>query len=513
MKLSTRIALAVGVAVVLLVLGAGWLLVRLVAADLHAQQDAHLRDRATTVAGNARGLLQAAAADRAPAVERARERRLYNSALDVGIRLIGPEGTASGGPQPDTSVPLPDSAPEPVTVRDGDTSWRAMSVRVKGLRKGVDGTLWLFSPDTTSEAQLGLVRTRVLTVAGLTAPLAGLLAGAVATRASRPLRRLQQRTSGLDPRATTTRLDHSPTRVTEVDDLARTLQTVLSRYDEQAARTAEGLATARSFSAAASHELRTPLMSMQTNLEILAEHPHLAEAERAQVVADLRREHARLLGLLVMLRELGRGDLVENDAFGPVDLAELADASVADLRRRHPEPRIAVSGEAGLYVHGWEPGLRTVLDNLLANAVVHGRRGAEPARVEVLLRTDGRQDGAEVVLTVDDEGPGIPTPSRETVFERFHRGAGSPGSGLGLTLVAQQVALHGGRVRVLDRPGGSGTRFEVRLPVRHGAPDAELTLPLRRDWMIETAAHPRESRQSHPRGSWQSPQSFHKDGS
>ncbi|MFJ7181126.1 sensor histidine kinase [Streptomyces massasporeus] len=504
MKLSTRIALAVGVTVVVLVLGAGWVLVRLVAADLHAQQDAHLRDRATTVARNARGLLKAAAADRAPAVERARERRLYNSALDVGIRLVGPEETASGGPQPDESVRLPDSAPQPVTVRDGDTNWRALSVRVTGQREGIDGTLWLFSPDTTSEAQLGLVRTRVLTVAGLAAPLAGLLAGAVATRVSRPLRRLQQRTSGLDPGTTKTRLAHTPTRVTEVDDLARTLQTVLARYDEQAARTAEGLATARSFSAAASHELRTPLMSMQTNLEVLTDHPRLGERDRAEVVADLRREHARLLGLLVMLRELGRGDLVETDAFGPVDLAEVADASVADLRHRHPEARIALHAQAGLYVHGWEPGLRTILDNLLLNAVLHGRREPEPARIEMALRTEHQQEGPEVVLTVDDEGPGIAATMRKSVFERFHRRPGSPGSGLGLTLVAQQVALHRGRIRVPDRPGFGGTRFEVRLPLRRDVTDAEITLPLRRDWMIETAARPQDTRP---------PQSFHKEGS
>ncbi|WP_338675184.1 hypothetical protein V1460_20995 [Streptomyces sp. SCSIO 30461] len=143
-----------------------------------------MRERAAVVAGNTRGLLRAVVTDRAPAVERARERGLYNAALDVGVRLIGPDGTAWGGPQPDVSVPLPDDAPEPITVRDGDTGWRALSVRITGRRNGVDGTLWPFPPDTTSEEQLGVVRTRVLTVAGVTAPLAGLLARAVAARAT-----------------------------------------------------------------------------------------------------------------------------------------------------------------------------------------------------------------------------------------------------------------------------------------------------------------------------------------
>ncbi|MFG2195022.1 sensor histidine kinase [Streptomyces sp. NPDC048639] len=510
MKLSTRIALAVGVAVPLLVLASGWLLLRLVADDLHGQQDAHLRERAAAVAQDARRLLRATANDRPPAALQSRERRLYTSALDVGIRLVGPEGTASGGPQPEPSVALPEAAPAPVTLHAGDAGWRVMSVEVTGARQNIAGTLWLFSPDTASEAQLGLVRRRVVTVALLAAPLSGLLAWAVASRAARPLRLLQQRTSGLDPRSSAARPRHAPTGVGEVDDLAGTLRTVLERYDEQAARTEEALATARSFSAAASHELRTPLMSMQTNLEILADHPGLEAQERDEVVTDLRREHARLLGLLVMLRELGRGDLVEAEAFGPLDLAEVLDASAGDLRRRHPEARIGVDGVPGVLVHGWEPGLRSVVDNLLTNALVHGRRDGRPAEVEAVLRAAVEQPGPATpggpvaVLTVDDRGPGIPPQARGPVFERFRRRPDSPGSGLGLTLVAQQIALHRGRIRVLDPPSGAGTRIEVRLPLRDGPSAAEATLPLRRDWMIGTAARPQ------PDGR---PQGFHKDGS
>ena len=180
----------------------------------------------------------------------------------------------------------------------------------------------------------------MLTVALLTAPVAGRRRLARRRPApARPLRRLQRRAGGIDPRTSAARLDHAPTRVTEVDDLARTLQTVLARYDEQAARTAEALATARSFSAAASHELRTPLMSMRINLDVLDGDPAPGAAERAEIVADLRAEHARLLGLLVMLRTLAQGDLVEADAFGPVDLADVVDAAVRDLRRERPRRR------------------------------------------------------------------------------------------------------------------------------------------------------------------------------
>jgi two-component system sensor histidine kinase PrrB len=496
MRLSTRIALAVGATVPILVLATGWLLLRLVATDLHNQQDAHLRESAAAVAKDARGLLRASAADRSAAVEQARERRLFTSALDVGVRLTGPGGTFMGGPQPEQGVSLPVSARVPVTLRAGGNTWRVLSTRVSGGRPGVRGTLWLFAPDTASDTQLRLVRRRVVSVALLAAPLSGLLAGAVAGRASRPLRRLRNSASGLDPRTSAARLDHTPARIAEIDDLAHTLQTVLSRYDEQAARTEEALATARSFASAAAHELRTPLMSMQTNLEILTEHPGLPAPDRDEVLDDLSREHARLLGLLVMLRELGRGDLVEADAFGPVDLGDVVEASVREQRRRHPLAHIVGDCPPGLRVYGWEPGLRTVLDNLLINALVHGGcADGRPAHIGVTLRASGDH----AVLFVDDQGPGIAPERRAGVFERFERRPDSPGSGLGLTLVAQQIDLHRGRIRVLAPPGGAGTRIEVVLPLLNGGAGTEATLPAQRNWMITTAGV--------------RPQEFHKDDS
>jgi len=488
MRLSTRIGLAVGLTVPLLVLASGWLLLRLVAADLHQEEDDHLRERAAAVAPDARALLRAAAADR-PKAANTRERQLYSAALDVGVRVVGPDGTGfSGGPQPAASVPLPDRASRPATVRADGRSWRALSVPVEGPR--VSGTLWVFSPDTADRTQLRLVRRRVLMTALLAAPLSGLFAWGIATGAARPLRRLGRRTAGLDPRTSTTRLHHDPTGVTEVDELAATLRTVLARYDEQAARTAEALDTARSFSSAASHELRTPLMSMGTNLDILADHPDLPEPDRTEVLTDLRHEHARLLGLLVMLRELGRGDLVEAEAFRALDVTEAADAAVAEARRRAPDARITLDAVPGLTVHGWEPGIRLLLDNLLANAPAHGRNAEGQAVVGVGVSRVGEQ----VVITVDDRGPGVPPEARGRIFERFQRGPSSAGSGLGLTLVAQQAALHRGSVTVTDGPGGVGARFEVRLPQAGGA------LPGRRDWLIGTAGANRS-------------QSSHKDGS
>ena len=483
MRLSTRIAIAVGVVVPLLVLASGALLLRLVGHDGRAALNARLRARAAAVRPMARVVLRVERAGRA-AQEQNRERRLFSAALDVGVRVVsGTDGStvAEGGPQPADSVPLPASAASdvPVTVAGDGGDWRALRLPVPG---GVAGdAVWVFAPGSAADDDLVAVRRRILVIALIAAPVSALLALALAERATLPLRRLQRSASGLDPRVSSVRLEHAPSRVTEVDDLARTLQTILARYDEQAARTGEALETARSFSAAASHELRTPLMSMQTNLEILSAHPDLDAAERAEVLDDLRAEHARIQGLLATLRALAQGDLVEADSFTPVDLGELVEASAADAARRHPHARITVRAEGGLWTPGWEPGLRMVADNLLGNALVHGLPPRDPGRpvVEVSLAS---QPGT-AVLTVDDHGPGIAPQARERVFQRFQRGPQSPGTGLGLTLVAQQVALHRGTVRVTDRPDGRiGTRFEVCLPITHAEP-ATLELPRHRDWL------------------------------
>ncbi|MGD3109544.1 sensor histidine kinase [Streptomyces sp. YGL11-2] len=492
MRLSTRIAIVVGAVVPLLVAASGWVLVGLVGRDLLAQADQRLDARARSVATAARGVLLAESRGR-PKGEHAHRRKLATAALDIGIRLIGPAGTATvtDGPQPGPAVHLPARAAHPVTVGGPGKTWRALSVAVTTGQPGVHGTLWMFSPEAASQAQVQLVRNRVLTVALLAAPASAATAWLLAAGAARPLRRLQQRTSGLDPRASSARLEHTPTRITEVDELAHTLQTFLARYDEQAARTAEALATARSFSAAASHELRTPLTSMQTNLDILDSFQDLDPADRAETVDELRRGHARLLGLLVMLRALAQGDLVEVDAFAPVDLADLADAAVSDLRRTHPGAEVTLDSAPGLTVHGWQPGLRSLLDNLLANSLAHGRSADGRTRIAVALRA-AEDDGAPAaVLTVDDRGPGVVADQREAIFRRFHRRSDSPGSGLGLTLVAQQADLHRARLRVLDGPGGRGARFEVTFPLAR--PDGRgAPVPRHRSWLSDTASRGHE---------------------
>ncbi|MCX4745439.1 HAMP domain-containing histidine kinase [Kitasatospora sp. NBC_01287] len=479
MRLATRIAIWAAVLLPLLVLGTGALLLGLVTHDLRNEQDAKLADRAQAVLPDARALLTADLRGRTQVAEN-QHRKVLDAALDVGIRLDDASGAevTSGGPLPPAAaLPMPvGNGSGPVTVRSGGHSWRVLARQVNGAGPG---TLWVAAPASAADPQVSAVRRRVILVALLAAPLSGLLAYGLARRATAPLSRLGRRAAALDPTAGAADFGHQRSGIGEVDELAAALESALARYDDQAARTAQALDTARSFSAAASHELRTPLMGLQTNLDVLSAHPDLPPIERAEILTDLRNDHRRLLDLLTALRTLARGDLVEQEAFGPLDLAEPVTAAADELRRRQRDLDLRIdlpspAGTGGLRVYGWEAGLRIVCDNLLLNAALHGR----PGRITV----GAHRDGGAAVLTVDDEGPGIPQAQRAAVFDRFHRRPDSPGSGLGLTLVAQQVALHRGTVTVATGPGGRGCRFEVRLPLV-SAEAPTLPLPARPDWI------------------------------
>jgi signal transduction histidine kinase len=106
--------------------------------------------------------------------------------------------------------------------------------------------------------------------------------------------------------------------------------------------------------------------------------------------------------------------------------------------------------------------IERILENLVANAVKH-----TPFGTAIRVRVESVDAG--VLLAVDDRGPGVPKEDRDAIFGVFNRGArataSAPGAGIGLSLVAQLVALHDGRVWVEDNPGG-GASFCVLLPSR-----------------------------------------------
>jgi signal transduction histidine kinase len=178
------------------------------------------------------------------------------------------------------------------------------------------------------------------------------------------------------------------------------------------------------------------------------------------MAVDALAEQRRLVDLLDGLQALARGDATQV-AQTDVELSEIVDGAVATARTRWPQTTFSAELPATDVVRrGWEPGLRLLVDNLVANAANHGREGGT---VRVTLTPSA--------LLVEDDGEGIPPEDRERVLEPFARvtsepGRERPGSGLGLTLVAQQARMHGATVAIDASPQLGGARVSVRWAAR-----------------------------------------------
>jgi signal transduction histidine kinase len=221
------------------------------------------------------------------------------------------------------------------------------------------------------------------------------------------------------------------------------------------------------FLAAVSHELRSPLTSILGLSFTLERTTDLPDDDRRDLVARLSKNAQkldRLLRDLLDLDRLNRG-IVEPQR-RMCDLGALAKGTLASLEALEDRRVVVIAGDVRLEVDAAK--VERIIENLLSNAARH-----TPADGTIWLRVDRTADGA--LLTVDDEGPGIPDEFRATIFEPFRRGpaesspASAQGTGVGLSLVARFAELHGGRAWVEERPGG-GASFRVLIP---GPPAAE----------------------------------------
>ncbi|WP_203781409.1 sensor histidine kinase [Paractinoplanes rishiriensis] len=236
----------------------------------------------------------------------------------------------------------------------------------------------------------------------------------------------------------------------EIYRLAVTLNGMLHRLDAARARQ-------RAFVADAAHELRSPLTTMRTELEVAQRLPAGSTdwpALSADLLADVERLSRLVDDLLLLARSDDGGPAMPRLA--DIDL----DALVADVVSRYPDigyerPDTPVTATV-------EPdAIGRVVANLIDNACRHAR---SRVRVEVA------DEGTHRLITVTDDGPGIPEADRERVFDRFTRlddarARDAGGSGLGLAIVRELVRRHGGTITLGD--ANPGLRVDVRLPANN----------------------------------------------
>jgi signal transduction histidine kinase len=239
----------------------------------------------------------------------------------------------------------------------------------------------------------------------------------------------------------------------EVAELGRTLQQMLDGLEASRTETEETLARQRQFVADASHELRTPLTSILANLELLAE---VLDGERGEAARSALRSSQRMRRLVGDLLLLARADANRTLPREPTDIGQVLIDATAELGPLAEEHDISVDARPAL-VDGSRDELHRMVLNLIENAVRHTPPGSR------VRATAGPRDGA-VLITVEDDGPGVPPELRERIFERFVRGDGDRGSssGLGLSIVRAVAESHGGTVTAEDAEPGA--RFVVRLP-------------------------------------------------
>jgi signal transduction histidine kinase len=218
----------------------------------------------------------------------------------------------------------------------------------------------------------------------------------------------------------------------------------------------------QAFVADASHQLRTPLAALRLRLENLEAEGHVSGIDDVtRSLAEVQRLSQLVDSLLVLTRAEAQRRLPEPVNLGTV-IADRCDAWSALANERG----VAIAGQAPMIMVRSVPGrLEQVLDNLLSNALDVAPPGSS-------VRIDAHREGAEVLISVCDAGPGMTAEQRARAFDRFWRAGGARrdggGFGLGLAIVRELIAADGGSVS-LDESTEGGLAVRFRLPLASGA--------------------------------------------
>lgn len=305
-----------------------------------------------------------------------------------------------------------------------------------------------------NDAQESFGTTTWCITAGVTL-LGGVLAYFVSGRALKPLRAFAAQVERVQPD------NLSEIRLSE--DVPAELQRCSASFNDMIARLGEGFSAQRQFTGNAAHELRTPLALMQAQIELfISEHSGL-QPETAKLLGLLQQTErmSRMTKVLLEMSEL-RSAPCEDD----VELGPLSEEVLTDLAPLAENKVIALNCAGDALVIGSDTLLYRLVFNLVENAIRYSRPNST-----VNVSICGSD--SHVFLRVEDQGPGIPKQYRESIFQPFFRldksrSRAYGGAGLGLALVWEIAALHGGTVEV-EASSENGTTMLASLPKRSAA--------------------------------------------
>jgi two-component system, OmpR family, sensor histidine kinase MprB len=334
---------------------------------------------------------------------------------------------------------------EPVSP-NGRTPVQGSAYRIRTIGVPGEGAVQVARDVTENRSVMRDLLRRFVLLVGATSLVAALVAWLLAGQATKRLQHLEQVVTSMANTANltlpqaldTTGRDETARVAIAFDRLVR----ALSSSREQQQRLVED----------ASHELRTPLTSLRTNLAVLPKMDRLPLADRERLVADVQSEVEELVHLVDELVEHATASTTEEPP-EPVGLKELAEKCAVSVRRRTGRA-ITVTGDDSC-VHAGPVALARVVTNLLGNAAKFDT-SAEPVSVDI----------AGGSMTVRDHGPGFLEEDLGRVFDRFYRADAArslPGSGLGLSIVADAAKRYGGSVVAANAIGG-GALVTVTFP-------------------------------------------------
>lgn len=254
----------------------------------------------------------------------------------------------------------------------------------------------------------------------------------------------------------------NPLDVTSLDiaNPPKELVPILNALDSLFARAAHAFSVERRFTSVAAHEMRTPLAGLRAQAQIASRARN--EAESRVALAAIMQGVDRATLMLDQLLDLARIEGMSEDVdmlSQPIKLSDVGRDAIRELQAKARSKDIAINlrFEAD-ELHAVRFGVYLMLRNLIANAVLYCPEGG---RVDVhsLAR------GSDVMLIVDDSGPGIAPADRDRAFERFNRLGQNKvdGVGLGLSIVLRIVELHRARIELLEAPLG-GLRVRILFP-------------------------------------------------
>jgi two-component system OmpR family sensor kinase len=378
------------------------------------------------------------------------------------LGAVEPRGDGTPGPQELTTVDLGGSLGQ----------FRVAADRVQFAQTGDAGILVVGQSLSEVNATTGSLVLIFLLITLIALVAAGIATAVIVRLALRPL----DRVAATAARVAELPLDKGDVALaervperdtdprTEVGKVGDALNRMLGHVEDALVARERSENKVRKFVADASHELRTPLASIRGYSELTRRSGIELHPDIQRSLGRIESESIRMGDLVEDLLLLARLEEGRELVLGDVDLLPIVVDAVGDAAVAGPDHvwNLADLPQEPVVVVGDGGRLHQVIANILANARTHTPEGTT---VDVALTVG---DG-EAIVTIRDDGPGIPEDLQPVLFERFARGDSSRSratgsTGLGLAIVAAVVDGHGGVVEVASRPGD--TRFTVRLPLR-----------------------------------------------